>query len=67
MNDLYTLLVALTVLDVVRTIAFCAVAIMAGVYLWNQRAQRITRDTERRIGAVLAIAGAIVGILYVAA
>ncbi len=57
MNDLYTLLVALTLLDAVRTIAFCAVAIMAGIYLWNQRAQRITRDTERRIGAVLAIAG----------
>ncbi len=66
MNDLYTLLVALTVLDAVRTLAFCAVAFMAGVYLWNQRAQRITRDTERRIGTVLAIAGAIVGILYVA-
>lgn len=60
-------ILTLTVLDAVRTIAFCAVAFMAGVYLWNQRTQRITRDTERRIGATLAVTGIALGLLYVAA
>ena len=59
-------ILTITALDAVRTLAFCAVAIMAAVYLWNQRTERISRDTERRIGATLAVTGIALGLLYVA-
>lgn len=64
--DIYTLLVTITVLDAVRTLAFCAVAVMVAVYLWSQRTERISRNTERRIGATLAVTGIALGLLYVA-
>ena len=59
-------ILTITTLDAVRTLAFCAVAVMAAVYLWNQRTERISRATERRIGATLTVTGIALGLLYVA-
>ena len=59
-------ILTITVLDAVRTLAFCAVVIMVAVYIWNQRTERISRNTERRIGATLAMTGIALGLLCAA-